>query len=463
MVSQPFFNSLVFGILLTTIACADDRRLEPTESPVNNPLKGLVPYARPHPDRFPHSMEFNYLGLARLVVGLEQYDWKPMEQLLNDIAGRGNQAVIRIYLEYPGKKDGIPSFLENGGLIVHRYLNTNTAPFPPTEVATPDYSNSELRRVLVQFIEAFGAKYDGDARLGFVTAGLLGTWGEWHTYPRNDLWASKEVQSEVMDAYERAFSKTPVLLRYPAGDAHYDKAPNAKRKLGYHDDSLCWATLETGKQEDNWFFVPALKAAGMPAVDKWKTAPIGGEIRPEVWGKIFDNSVDIPQAQSFEQCARELHLTWTMDTGMFREQGDASRLSNAKAQVAKLGYEFYVERVQWPDSISGESLPISIQVQNRGLAPMYHAWPIEICAVNSEKKIEGRWITPWTLVGILPDMDGRKLQTNMDASHLPNGQFELLLRVVNPLPNGKPLQFANADWNKTLEGWLTLGSFQKAP
>lgn len=119
--------------------------------------------------------------------------------------------------------------------------------------------------------------------LAFITAGLLELWGEWYTYPRNDLWASKETQTLVMDAYENAFKVTPVLLRYPAGANHYDKAPNDKRTFGYHDDSLCWATLETD-QEDNWFFVPALKSAGSEAMNKWKTQPIGGEIRPEVWG-----------------------------------------------------------------------------------------------------------------------------------------------------------------------------------
>ncbi len=55
-------------------------------------------------------MEFNYLGLSQLMKGEDQFDWEPLEQLLNDIASRGNQAVVRIFLEYPGKKEGIPSF-----------------------------------------------------------------------------------------------------------------------------------------------------------------------------------------------------------------------------------------------------------------------------------------------------------------------------------------------------------------
>ncbi len=143
--------------------------------------------------------------------------------------------------------------------------------------------------MLRSFIAAFGAKYDGDARIGFITAGLLGTWGEWHTYPRSELMASKQVQAEVMDAYEAAFKKTPILLRYPANEKAWAHAANHLRHLGYHDDSFAWATLATGRKEDDWFFMPAMKAAGKSALEKWKTSPIGGEIRPELWGQIFDD------------------------------------------------------------------------------------------------------------------------------------------------------------------------------
>ncbi len=89
-----------------------------------------------------------------------------------------------------------------------------------------------------------------------------------------ELMASKQVQSEVMDAYEAAFKTTPILLRYPANEHAWSHAANHLRRLGYHDDSFAWATLDTGRQEDNWFFLPALKAAGPQALDKWQTCPL---------------------------------------------------------------------------------------------------------------------------------------------------------------------------------------------
>jgi len=129
--------------------------------------------------------------------GIGDFDWQPLEKMLDDIASRGNQTVFRVYLEYPGKKDCIPAFLLAGGLKVHTYTNFNTTPFPPELVETPDYNNPLLRQALTNFIAALGKRYDGDARIGYITAGLLGTWGEWHTYPRDELWAGKETQIAV--------------------------------------------------------------------------------------------------------------------------------------------------------------------------------------------------------------------------------------------------------------------------
>ena len=129
---------------------------------------------------------------------------------------------------------------------------------PPAQVETPDYEDRNLRRSLTNFLAALGKRYDGDPQIGFITAGLLGTWGKWHTYPKTELFASEEVQREVMDACEAAFKVTPVLLRYPAGDNDNRVARNADRLFGYHDDSFAWATLDTGKEGDAWFHMTAV-------------------------------------------------------------------------------------------------------------------------------------------------------------------------------------------------------------
>ena len=446
---------LIFLIALTSLrAPAEDRiTLEYVPGSVANPLKGLVPYASDTNNHFPHSMEFNYLGLADLVKGYDEFDWRPLESVLNSIAGRGHQAVFRIYLEYPSKTNGIPKFLIDDGLKVHKYLNTNTQPFPPAQVETPDYEDGNLRRALKNFIAGLGRKYDGDARIGFITAGLLGTWGEWHTYPKSELFASKSVQIEVMEAYAAAFKVTPVLLRYPAGDDTWGKAPNSHQPFGYHDDSFAWATLATGRKEDFWFYMPALKQAGPAALEKWKSHPIGGEIRPEAWGKVFDVQPGNSNIQDFRQCVDQTHASWLLDSGMFAKQSSVERKQRAENEVRHMGYEFHVPGINL--SRENEKLKIRLELQNRGVAPFYYDWQAEYGLIAAGKVVKTTKSTG-KLTGLLPGALACEWKDEVDLTDVPRGKYTLAVRVPNPLPNGLPLRFANATQDRDLDGWLSL-------
>ena len=446
---------LVVGTAAVAAEEPGRRTLAYAPAPVDNPLKGLVPYAGDVRGRFPHSLEFNYLPLAALVVGEDRYDWSALERLLDGIAARGHQAVFRVYLEYPGKQSGIPAYLMERGLKVHRYTNTNTQPFPSKPVETPDYENADLRRCLTRFIAALGKKYDGDPRIGFITAGLLGTWGEWHTYPRNDLWASKAVQIEVLDAYEAAFRVTPVLVRYPAGPSHAEQTSNVGRRLGYHDDSFAWATLDTGKKQDSWFFVPALKAAGPGALERWQTQPIGGEIRPEAWGKVFAEEPGDPRIQDFGRCVRETHVTWLMDSGMFRKDVAEALRRRAETEVRRMGYEFHIPAVTL--TRDGRTVRVGIEIENRGVAPFYYDWRGEVALLAADGRPARTAPAQGRLTGLLPGQPARRWTEVLDAAGLPPGTYHVALRVPNSLPNGPPVRMANDTQDKHAPGWLTLG------
>ena len=450
---------LMMTVLASPLIAADTvHLLESAPAPVDNPLKGLVPYSGAVRGSFPHALEFNTLPYSALVKGYDDFDWQPLETLLDDIASRGHQAVLRIYLEYPGRTGVIPEFLIKDGLKIHAYLNTNTDPFPPALVETPDYEDQNLRRSLQSFIHAFGRKYDGDPRLGFVTAGLLGTWGEWHTYPRSELFASKAVQIEVMEAYEAAFKLTPVLLRYPAGDDTFQKAKNADRPFGYHDDSFAWATLHTGKDGDEWFFMTALAAAGPDAESKWKTEPIGGEIRPEAWGKVFDARPGDPAIQDIRTCVETTHASWLLDSGMFETQPDGDRVRRAEALVRGMGYDFHCPKVII-GAVAAGTVSLRLEIVNRGVAPFYSDWKGE-WGLLSDGRVARTAECSGTLTGLLPGDEPRVWTGSLDVHGVSAGTYTLAVRVANPLPMGKPLRFANATQDADAPGWLSLGTVQ---
>ncbi|HAM71472.1 MAG TPA: DUF4832 domain-containing protein [Verrucomicrobiales bacterium] len=419
-------------------------------APADNPLKGFVPYSGRAP-AFPHSMEFGYLPLASLMSGPNAFQWAPLEGMLDDISSRGCQAVFRIYLEYPGRPSGLPAYLAAAGVQVRAWTNSNTQPLAAAVDHTPDYEDPRLRAALTRFIAALGSRYDGDPRIGFITAGLLGTWGEWHCHPHAEWFASKTVQAEVLEAYATAFHHTPVLLRYPAGEGDPRYTPTHRRAFGYHDDSFAWATLETGRREDGWFFLSLLRRAGPEAANRWRTSPIGGEIRPELWPCLWSRE-GCREGQDFARSVRETHASWLLDSSTSHPM-DPVEKERALAAARGLGYEFQV--VSAAVARVERRITLTITLANRGVAPFYQNWPVLVTARSAGgPRIVGQ--LPFQLPDLQPGATDDKAAT-LDLSSFPSGRVTLSVSVPNPLKGGKPLRFANLDPLPDPSGALALG------
>ncbi len=438
-------------------------KLQYAAAPIDNPLKGLVPYDGE--SGFPCSLEFSYFPIRDLMPGPTKFEWSSLEKKLADAQSRGRQLVLRLYLEYPGKKTAVPQFLIDRGLELTKYRVDDQ------NNITPDYSDPRLLTAMESLIVAFGKQYDGDPRIGFITMGVLGHWGEWHTYPQEKLFASKLVQSKIMDAFENSFGKTRILMRYPAGDDQVTYAPNRSRPFGYHDDSFAWATRATGKANDEWFYESVLQAAGPAAIDKWKTQPIGGEIRPEVWGTVFDVPGSAPRGQEFDRCVQETHVSWLLDSGMFGigKNSSSTRIANATVQIQRMGYELHVSEatieinptiaeIDSPTHLQTKQnlkhrLKVKLKIENRGVAPFYYDWPIEVALLDERQQILISQVTDWKLTDTLPGAPFEWETTIMsDAASTLSANFAI--RILNPMPSGKPLRFANT--TQQADGWLLI-------
>ncbi len=260
----------------------------------------------------------------------------------------------------------------------------------------------------------------------------------------------------VLDAYEKAFKKTPILLRYPVGEDKPGLAGNANRPFGYHDGSIAWGTLDNGKKESSWYFMPSLNAAGDAAMNKWRSHPIGGEVRPEVWDQIHDAKPKHKNAQDFMTCVEQPHVTWLMESGIFQDKPDNERYARALSHVRRMGYDFHVPTAGI--TREGAALNVRLTVVNQGVAPFYQDWSMELAAIDQEGRVTKRWPVDWKVTGLLPGDPAREWTAAIDADAPLVGQV-LALRVINPLTNGKPLRFANAnaDQDRDAAGWLSLG------
>ncbi|WP_395805887.1 DUF4832 domain-containing protein [Archangium minus] len=428
----------------------------------SNPLKGFVPFgAATH--GFPHSMEWYYLPLNSLMTGGNSssgtyaYNWAELDSAMAAAASRGNQIVFRIYLDYPGRAVATPQFLINEGLPMRSYSD-----YGNSSSKAPDWNNGNLIKALEAFIGALGQHLDGDARVAYVTAGLYGYWGEWHTYPQDadtsdgkPNWEMSQANKDrLLARYKSAFTRTHVLVRDPLASSTY------KNDFGYHDDSFAYETLPGV----SWHFWSKMQSAGL--TENWRRRPMGGEQRPEMQPTMWNswpNPVEYyygTPTENEETAIKTTHATWLINNWLFNNAVNSTQWNNALRAQKLLGYELFVSSVRLPNPTTSTPLSVDINLENRGVAPFYYDWKLEFIVLNASNTwLKTLGTTQVNLPGLQP---GSAASTkSFSASHgLSAGTgYKLLMRVVNPMTNGKPVSFANAKQGQDWGGWLTLGSF----
>ena len=452
---------LFFSVIV--VSTVSGQRLEYRSPPVDNPLKGFVPYASPENHRFPHSLEFRYFALGDVLVGEAtngdfEFDWSRVEDFLNEVKSRGCQAVFRIHCEYPqeaaASKVEIPKFLVGRGVEVTRIRSTEDVDSngSPTHFSmSPDYENPLLRRALVQMIRALGARYDGDPRIGFLEVGIFGFWGEWHTYPDMEHMASRGVQDEVLEAFEHSFQTTKLLVRYPEDGSRERFAPNVNRNVGHHDDSFTWSTLYN--RDGGWYFLTQM--AENNALGKWKTNPIGGELYPQLNSSVFKNVSEHGGrvASEFVQTVEATHATYVRLWAVFEEGLSDPRRCRAESAVLRMGYDLHFRRATI--TCERSRFRIRAELENRGVAPFYYNWPVYLGLLNSAGEVIEERLVDWH-VHKLPAGARRILDTTFAPCSVPAGG-SFAVRVPNPMDGGRPLRFSNKSQQLDGQTWMVLG------
>lgn len=419
------------------------RKLTYSPAPVDNPLKGFFPFRGDHRAAFPHSLEWSYFPLNELMDGPSSFTFeKTFEPALDDIASRGHQTVLRVMVDYPSKPTGVPKFLLDAGLKMRKYSDYGGG-------RSPDWSDERLIRTFETFIAEFGKRYDGDPRIGFITIGLLGFWGEWHTYPHEDWFPDEKIQNRILAAYLKAFRKTRLLMRYPAADG-------VKLPIGFHDDSFALSTLPT----IDWHFLSRLEST--KTLDRWKTQPIGGELRPELQAAFWKRPLPTNlKYEDYDKCVELTHCSWLINQKLFNKRLPDREYERAMSGARKLGYDLHASAMRMTSQGTRPGILLTLAVENRGVAPFYYNWPVLIRMARTS--VDGQvapaidFPTRWKLRELLP---GRSANWNhlIRDDRLKPGQYSVSLRVPNPLKSGIPLRFANRE--QKADGNLNLGRIQ---
>ncbi|RYG42047.1 DUF4832 domain-containing protein [bacterium] len=421
-------------LTLALLAGNVDRALPAGPGPVTNPLKGYAPYVDAIKDTtIPFTMVYHDASWAELEP--ERGVWKFDEwaaRTMRAAPSRDKRAILRVYVDYPNRKPGgIPQWLLDSGVKTTAYSDYGGG-------LAPDYADPKFRSGIKRLIAEMGRRWNKDPQVAFIQIGLLGFWGEWHTYPRTELFAPAIVQKEVIDAMRAAFPDKPLMARNAADYV------GQQTWLGFHDDMIPEDTL--GPEE--WKFLPTLRASGRE--NNWKIAPTGGEMVPgaakrwlgEGWATTL-------------QAVRDTHFSWIGPYCPLLETGDATFKARAIELSQKSGYQFRLTRVRHAGRVAPSGgLNVQVEGMNEGVAPMYGHWPVRIAVLDASGAEVGGGRSPSDPFSWLPGkfFFGAKFPAPKTPGH-----YRIALGLIDPWTQRSAVRFANP--LPVENGWTILSEF----
>lgn len=414
------------------------RELPPGPGPLDNPLKGYAAYAMPTDvHSFPSPTVYVYANWRELEPKEGEYafaDWE--RRNWETPTAKGKHIVFRVVMDYPDQPVGVPQWLIDKGVKMTPYDQFGGG-------KSPDYEDPRLKSALLKLIGQLGKRYDGDPRIAFVQVGLLGHWGEFHTYPREELFPKEATQVEVVNALRKAFPNKHLMGRNPSYKSL--QIPT----IGFHDDMIPEDTL--GPEE--WKFVPGLKAGGV--YENWRVAPTGGEMVPgqaQKWlGEGWEDT---------KQAVREAHFSWIGPYCPALVQNPKPEFkARAEELIRMLGYEYRLTRLTAPTQVRrGKTIAATLEGVNQGVAPFYYRWPVELALLDSRGKVARKSALAADVRKWLP---GAFRVSGQIPAAVPAGRYRLALGIVDPWKKRPAIRFANT--LPVVDGYTVLGEVRVAP
>lgn len=434
IVSCLLFGLLVGGEAIHTIE-AQDVVLRPAykPGPLDNPLKGWCPYTDAGPIYQPYSMVFQYISWRELEPTEGVYRFDEWEKKWDSKLGKNKHVIFRVYIDYPSQPSGFPDWLRKAGVKETRYDDYGGG-------VSPNYNDKKMVEAMERLIAALGKRYNQHPRVAFIQLGLLGFWGEWHTYPKPELYATPATEERIIKAYKQAFPDKKLMVRYArdyAGEQDW---------IGFHDDMF----PEDTDNGQGWSFLAGVRRE--ERTENWKLAIVGGEMVPgkaEQWlGKDYETTLTMLE---------RAHFTWVGPyCPALESQSNRTYLTRSEELVRKLGYEFQITQVSH-DAVVNREQPFKIRLEgkNLGVAPFYYPWEVQWALLDVQGKAVSMQPTSWDIRQWLPGEFTEEARLRFDV---PAGKYRLALGIRDPWTNKPSIGLANDI--PTSNGWQVLSELE---
>jgi len=440
----PFSRVFLVGLLLGPLlkAAGSDKldtgllvaRPIAALGPLDNPLKGYCLYTNAGKIHRPYSMVFQYVSWKELepVEGRYAFDAWERKKWAHPRA-IGKHVVLRVYVDYPTKISGLPDWMRAKGVTEKIYKAHGGG-------KSPDYNHRQMVLSLERLIAAMGKRYNTHPRVAFIQLGLLGFWGEWHTYPRGELFASEATQHRIIRAYLKAFPNKHLMARYADG------VLSKYHAIGFHDDMFPEDT-DNGK---DWSFLARMRRGGH--IDSWKHNVVGGEMVPNAAGKWMGN-----QWAYTQEMVKRSHFSWVGPYGPALDANvSVDLVANSDELVRKMGYQFRLTEIRRSKSVfAGGECSVVLQGINEGVAPFYYSWPVKLAWLDAKENILSTFKLRDDIRKWLPGKFELKATVTAPTT---SGTYQLGFGIEDPWKKKPTIRLANK--LPLIGGWTMLGQVQ---
>ncbi|MFG0264182.1 MAG: DUF4832 domain-containing protein [Rhodopirellula sp. JB055] len=355
------------------------------------------------------SMEFRYCGYDEVAIGPNRWDFTKVEQILDDIASRSHQAVLRFRFVYPGKTTTVPAFIREA-----QGYHETVAKSEGKRTHFCDWSSPELQRFTLDFYTEFAKRYDADPRIAFLQTGF-GLWSEYHIYDGpmklGQTFPSMEFQSKFLRHLDQQFNSLPWMISIDAADDEFTPIAGDDSLLalqfGLFDDSFL-SKSHSKWNAKNW------RAMGR---DRWHRTVGGGEFS---YYNRRDQKLALaptgPHGISVEQSCRDFHITFMIGN----DQPTYQPIERIREAGVAMGYRFRVTQATVSKTNQGST--VELQVTNDGVAPIYRDAFFALRGKRSEQTLKG--LLPgetrsFTIENVSGKVIGKDIEIESDAI-LPN-------------------------------------------
>ncbi|MEF3303216.1 DUF4832 domain-containing protein [Paenibacillus sp. GYB003] len=418
-----------------------------TDQVLANPFMGFAVDAKYTDAKQPFRLAHVNLTWREIEPKKGSYAFDNFEQKFNVSLwrSRGVHLVLRVILDYPREEThmDIPDWLYEE---IDRKGTWYDGDYG--KGFSPDYGHPALIENHERLLAALGKRFNDDPLIAYIQLGSVGHWGEWHTsdderhyipFPKRDI------TDQYANHYVRSFPDKHLLMRRPHEIARVNG-------MGLFNDAF-------GKRKSTiegflkWYtegYTSWLTGEPEPAMpDFWTKAPSGGEFA--TGANYFDD-------HNIEETLRQAaltHVTWMGPSAPYKETNRALQ-PNIDRFLKTIGYRFVINEETHPKTaVAGKSLDVSMRITNRGAAPFYFEWPLELSLASADGSVATSVRTTVDIREWLPGEHQVSYPLPL-PKQLPAGTYTVLAAVLDP-QTGKPgIEFAND--GKRSDGRYALGT-----